>query len=159
MDIKQTITDIVNQKLINSTVYLLSVKVGGGKIAVTIESEGLVSINDCTMISRGLHSELENSSVFENYELEVSSPGMDEPLIDVRQYRKRLNQLVDVVTIDGLKQEGKLLSVNQDVGITLEIVESRKINGKKQITTITKEIKFTEIKSTVVNFSYNKILN
>lgn len=159
MDVKQTISDLVNARLNGTALYLLSVKTGGGRIAVTIESQGLISINDCTMVTRHLQSELENTNVFENYELEVSSPGMDEPLIDMRQYHKRMNQMVDVVTIDGRKQTGKLTAVNNDENIQLEITETKKIDGKKETIVIEKIIPFKEIKSTTVNFQYNKILN
>ena len=47
------------------------------------------------------------------FHLEVSSPGLDEPLKLHRQYLKNIGRKVEVLLKDGRKIEGKLLEVNE----------------------------------------------
>ena len=73
---------------------------------------------------------MEESSFFPNgdFSLEVSSPGLDEPLKLHRQYLKNIGRFVEVTGNDGIKKEGKLLTVTEEE----IIVEEEKGKGKKK---------------------------
>ena len=83
------------------------------------------------------------------FSLEVSSPGLDEPLKLNRQYKKNIGRFVEVLLNDTTKKEGKLLEATED-GI---IIEYELGKGKK------KEIKqetilFTDIKHTKIQIKF-----
>jgi ribosome maturation factor RimP len=82
--------------------------------------------------------------------LEVSSPGMDNPLKVLRQYKRRLGREVIVVKTDGERVEGIMKAADEN-GITIE--ENLK-SKKKIVETITLEIPFTEIKSTKLKLNF-----
>jgi ribosome maturation factor RimP len=98
-----------------------------------------------------LYKELEESSLFPdgNFSLEVSSPGLDEPLKKHRQYKKNVGRFVHITRNDSTVVEGKLLEANED-GVILETETGK---GKK------KEIKqetvlFTDIKTTKIQVKF-----
>jgi ribosome maturation factor RimP len=81
--------------------------------------------------------------------LEVSSPGLDEPLKLRRQYLKNIGRGVEVTRIDGEKNEGKLLQV----GETEIVVEEEKGKGKKK-ELVQHTIPFDNIKSTKIQIKF-----
>lgn len=84
-----------------------------------------------------------------NFSLEVSSPGIDEPLKLIRQYRKNIGRNVEVVLNDNTTQEGKLLDANEAF-IQLEFTEGK----NKKAVTVVKEIPFLQIKQTTVLIAF-----
>lgn len=59
--------------------------------------EEYVSTDDCEKVSRFLSDQLDRLDLIEqNYYLEVSSPGMDRPLLTQRHYDKYRGRLVEV---------------------------------------------------------------
>lgn len=99
------------------------------KIFVYIDSDTSVNIDDCVQISRHIEDELNKDEL--DFELNVSSAGLSNPLKLKRQYKKHLGQALEVLTTDGKKTKGKLTAVNQE-GIELEITEKVKLEGKKR---------------------------
>ena len=157
MNIKEQITELVEEKNASTENYLVEVKVPLGKIIVTIDHPKGVKIEDCVAINRFLHEKLDDKIVFEHYELEVGSPGMEEPLKILPQFKKRIGQNVSVVTFDGLKHTGILVSADEK---DLEINEEMTVvNGKKKEKKLKiNKIPFTDIKETRVIFSFDKII-
>jgi ribosome maturation factor RimP len=94
-----------------------------------------------------LYKRLEEAALFPNgdFSLEVSSPGLDEPLKLHRQYRKNIRRQVELVLQDGSKIEGRLVEVSED-GIIVE--ETRGKNKKKE--TINHTVLFENIKTTKI---------
>ena len=158
MNIKEQIAQLVEEKIASTENYLVEVKIGSGKIAVIIDHPKGVKIEDCVAINRYLHEKLdENSDIFEKHELEVGSPGMEEPLKILPQYKKRIGQPVSVLTFDGLKHTGVLIDADEN---GLEFDEEVAVgNGKKkEIEKKRNRILFTDIKETRVIFSFDKIV-
>ncbi len=62
---------------------------------------------------QGFAKQIEEMAMFPagDFSLEVSSPGLDEPLKMLRQYRKNIGRQVELTLQDGSKKEGKLLIV------------------------------------------------
>jgi ribosome maturation factor RimP len=89
-------------------------------IKVFIDGDEGVSIDKLTGFNRKLYRQLEEENMFPNgdFSLELSSPGLDEPLKLHRQYLKNIGRDVEVLTQEGIKKEGKLVEVN-DAGILL----------------------------------------
>jgi ribosome maturation factor RimP len=94
---------------------------------------------------------IESSGLFpaDDFSLEVSSPGLDEPLKLMRQYHKNTGRKVEVLLKDGVKTEGVLKEVT-DAGIKVE--ETRGKNKKKEI--IEHNFPFDLIKSTKIQIVF-----
>jgi ribosome maturation factor RimP len=106
-----------------------------------------LGIEKCIKINRALYKIMEEMGMYPDgdFSLEVSSPGVDEPLKLLRQYKKNIGRNVEVLLNDEVKKEGILKEVTDDT-ITIEQTEGK---GKKAVTVNT-GISFTEIKQTKV---------
>ena len=88
-----------------------------------------ITIQDCAKLSRKIINELEADYDFSTrYNLEVSSPGADQPFKVPQQFHQYLNRPVEVKTTDGKKVIGLLTTVN-DSFITVVAEDKKK---KKQ---------------------------
>ena len=152
-EIKEKIEELVNSHLKDDSICLVDVEVAGGraarKITVLIDSDQGVSIDACAKLSRSLSEDLEQLDLLEgNYSLDVSSPGLDQPLKLKRQYKKNIGRDVKVVMTSGAELKGKLVSVS-DEGIKLERKPSAKL-----MDTVEDFIDFEKIKYTKILISF-----
>lgn len=120
-------------------------------IKIFLDGDNGITIEKCIAINRALYKKLEESSLFpaDDFSLEVSSPGLDEPLKLLRQYRKNIGRKVDVLLKDGVKVEGKMTEVT-DSGIKVEEIKGK--NKKQEI--IQHELLFDSIKSTKIQIVF-----
>lgn len=115
-------------------------------IKVFVDADHGAAIDQLSKINRALYKWVEEN-LFPNgdFSIEVSSPGLDEPLKLDRQYLKNINRMVEVVLKNGLKKEGKLVSVLENE----IVVEEEKGKGKKkeliQHIILKEEIKTTKV--------------
>ncbi len=83
---------IVEQELAGSDLYLVEIELKGDErnrvIWIYIESaEGSASVDRYAKLSRTIGDAIDNQNLFKGkYRLNVSSPGTDRPLVDIRQY-------------------------------------------------------------------------
>ncbi len=128
--------------------FLVEVKITPvNNVKVYIDADEGVTIDKLAAVNRALYKKLEESGLFttDDFSLEVSSPGVEEPLKMLRQYRKNIGRKVEVVQADGVRKEGTLLQANE-TGITIE-EETGKNKHKLLIQTT---ISFRQIKHTKV---------
>ena len=120
-------------------------------IKVFLDGDNGISIEKCVFYNRILYKKIEESGMFPggDFSLEISSPGLDEPLKLLRQYRKNIGRKVEVLLKDGVKTEGKLLEVF-DENIIVE--ETRGKNKKQEI--IQHNFSFDNIKSTKIQIVF-----
>lgn len=120
-------------------------------IKIFLDGDKGLPIERCTYFNRKLYKAIEEAGWFPegDFSLEVSSPGVDEPLLLKRQYQKNIGRKVLVSTNDGVEKEGILLEVNEQ-GITLEWTEGK---GKKALQQ-QMQIAFENIKSTIVQVQF-----
>jgi len=120
-------------------------------ISVYLDGDEGVTIDKCVKLNRALYKQIVEQGVCNDGEfaLEVSSPGVDEPLLLTRQYRKNLGRVVEVTTNEGKEIEGKLLVVGDQ---EIEIEEEKGKGKKKEI--VKHVLPFSEIKSTVVKIIF-----
>lgn len=156
MTLHDEIARLTQEKIAGSPLFLVEVKVSPNKVTVYLDHPKGVGIEDCVAVSRHLQSAFDGTPVFEQHELEVSSPGMDEPLKVLPQYNKRIGRRVNVITFDGLKHTGTLVSAD-DLGIELDREIARKVNGRKQITHESVRLPFEQIKETRVIFNFDQL--
>lgn len=91
-----------------------------GKILVVLDGDDGVSIEDCANLSRKLSESLdEMPEVDENYLLEVTTPGLDQPLKLHRQYKKNIGRVLKVKMKEESKPAEGTLTAVTDSTITL----------------------------------------
>ncbi|RTL57487.1 MAG: ribosome assembly cofactor RimP [Sphingobacteriales bacterium] len=113
--------------------FLVEIKVKPtNNVKVFIDADSGISIEKCISVNRALYKKMEESGLFPNgdFSLEVSSPGLDEPLKLFRQYKKNIGRSVEVITKDGQRKEGKLIEVTED-GFIVEETKNR-LAGKNK---------------------------
>ena len=145
----KTIEGIVNEILIADPGYfLVDVKIKPtNNVKVFIDGDQGIPIEKCVQVNRALYKKIEETALFpaDDFSLEVSSPGLDEPLKLLRQYKKNIGRQVDLTLQDGSKAEGRLVEVGDD-GIIIEQTTGR--NKKKEVTNHT--FLFDNIKTTKI---------
>lgn len=120
-------------------------------VRVYLDADQGISIDKLVRYNRSLYKQIEESGMYPagEFSLELSSPGLDEPLKLNRQYHKNIGRFVEVTLNDGSKKEGKLSAVTEEE-ITIE--EEKGKNKKKEIVTHT--IPFSTIKSTKIQIKF-----
>lgn len=116
-------------------------------VRVYLDGDQGITIEKCVQYNRALYKKLEESGLFpgDDFSLEVSSPGLDEPLKMLRQYQKNIGRKVEVLLQDGARKEGRLMEVSED-GIVVE--ETKGKNKKKEV--ISHAFLFDNIKTTKI---------
>jgi ribosome maturation factor RimP len=118
---------------------------------IYLDADSGLGIEKCIKINRALYKQLEEMGVYPegDFSLEVSSPGIDEPLKMFRQYVKNIGRVVEVTIQDDSIKEGTLLGATEEQ-IEIEFTEGK---GKKAVSTKL-SIPFSEIKKTVVQIKF-----
>ncbi len=145
----QTLEKLANQVLtVRPDLFLVRMRIKPtNNIRVYIDGDNGISIDDCIKINKSMYKLIEENAYYPdgNYSLEVSSPGIDEPLILLRQYLKNISRKVEVLLTEDTKLEGILTNV-LETAIEVEVKQGK---GKKLV--IEKVvIPFSNIKSTTV---------
>ncbi|MEM6736767.1 MAG: ribosome maturation factor RimP [Bacteroidota bacterium] len=112
--IKEIVESILEEENLFLIEILIKGKIGNKKVLVFIDGDDGISIDQCSKVSRKLSAEIEAQDLIQGkYTLEVSSPGLDFPLILSRQYRKNVGRGLKVELMNGEKIEGKLIKVDE----------------------------------------------
>lgn len=98
----------------------------GGRLMVRllVDKIGGVTVHDCTRLNRQIGQALEASPAMEEpYVLEVSSPGLDRPLVTPRDFERAIGEPVEIhvrEALDGTMQiQGKLLVVQPEAVVVV----------------------------------------
>ncbi|MFT3947539.1 MAG: ribosome maturation factor [Agriterribacter sp.] len=136
----------------NAGYFLVEIKIKPtNNIKVFLDADTGVSIDKCVKYNRSLYKQIEEAGLFPNgdFSLEVSSPGLEEPLKLRRQYEKNIGRNVEIILNDGTKKEGKLTAVTD---AAVEIEEMKGKNKKKEV--IQHTILFDNIKTTKIQIQF-----
>jgi ribosome maturation factor RimP len=153
MEIVDQIRRIAEGKLEEPSQFVVDVIVssrnGPQKIMVIIDGDHGINIDDCANISRELSKVLDESSLLsEQYTLEVSTPGLDQPLKLKRQYKKNIGRKVRVKFQDKIV-EGKLLDATDE-----KIIVGHETGAGKDKIIQRVEIQFSDIDKSFVLVSF-----
>ena len=80
--------------------------------------------------------------------MEISSPGLDEPLKLRRQYLKNIGRYVEIILKSGIKKEGKLISADKEI-----VIEEEK-GSKKKKEVILHSLTYDDIKTTKIKIKW-----
>lgn len=117
------------------------------------KSSGSVAIDDCVSVSRNVEHNLDREEV--DFELHVSSAGLDKPLRVLPQYLKNVGREVEMMMNNGSKKTGVLLGATEET-LTVQTTRQEKLEGKKKKETIVEEetIPMSDIKETKIVISF-----
>jgi len=132
--------------------FLVDVKINSGNnVKVFIDADQGASIDKLVSYNRKLYRWLEEMGLFpaDNFSLEVSSPGLGEPLKLHRQYIKNVGRTVEITKTDDSKLLGKLANVDE---ASLMIEEETGKGKKKAI--VQHSVAFEAIKIITVQIKF-----
>lgn len=149
-DVLEKIRSLTEPLLEGSDMFIVNIKIKPiNNIKLYLDADEGLSISKSATINRKLYALIEAEQMFPegDFSLEVSSPGVDEPLVQQRQYKKNIGRTVLVTPNEGADILG-VLKDQDDEKIVLEV----KIPKKKETTMV--EIPLTDIKKTVVQIIF-----
>ena len=150
---KAKIVELVKEKL-DENAFLVDVQVStSNAIKVFVDSFDGLTISQCVEISRHVEHSLDREK--DDFELQVSSPGLTESFRVKEQYLKNEGREVEIVTADGTERTGLLKEVKPEF-IVLETSAREKVEGhnKKQMIVKEHQIDYSDIKSAKVVISF-----
>jgi ribosome maturation factor RimP len=107
---KQKIEGLVAEFIKGTSLFLVTVKVSNAnRILVLADKKEGITIDECAAIHRHIENGLDREA--EDFELQVSSPGLDTPFAVIDQYFKNEGRKVEVLDNDGSKYTGRLKNV------------------------------------------------
>lgn len=146
------IEKIVKKWIAGKDIFFVDLSVGSdNSIKVLLDKPEGITIEECVLISRFIEAKLDRNE--EDYELQVSSPGLDMPFRVIEQYHKNMGRKIEVLTLDETKQIGFLNKVNEK-GIELGIKERVKEGKKKKVVHKDLFFDFNQIKSAIAVIAF-----
>ena len=145
---KDHIRKLAQEHIAGTGIFLVDVRLSStGRITVLIDRPEGVTIDDCAMLSRQISNDLGEAGG--DFELNVSSPGLDMPLLVPEQFRKNEGRMVEVITHEGDRLKGVMMNVTHG-GFDLKS-ETR---IKKEVTETVRSFNFEDVKSVKVIISF-----
>lgn len=144
-EIKNRVSKLAKQIADEQGVELFDIELHGrGKLTlrVIIDKEGGVTLDDCEQFSRSLEAILDvENPIPVSYTLEVSSPGLDRPLREWKDFEKNIGKLARIVTVEKIENQnlfiGRILKVSsnflrllvdgQEIDIPLEKISKARL--------------------------------
>lgn len=128
---------------------IVSLRNNPKKLLVILDGDKGISIDDCAELSRNLSNSLDETNLVDGaFVLEVSTPGLDQPLKNRRQYVKNIGRNVKVKTKVNTV-EGKLSQVLEN---SIELLQQIGTGKKKEEKAF--EVAFEDIEKTFVLVSF-----
>ena len=125
---KEYIKGLVEEFIKGTGLFLVAVKVSSAnRITVLADKNEGITIDECVAIHRHIENNLDREK--EDFELQVSSPGLDLPFGVIEQYYKNEGRKVEVTENEGSKFSGILKNVTAG-GFELET--EVKVKGKSK---------------------------
>ncbi|PIF05821.1 MAG: ribosome assembly cofactor RimP [Draconibacterium sp.] len=152
--IEKAIIQQLAEEALEGNMFLVDVTVNERNVIhVFVDAMDGLSIEKCVKISRHIEHCLDRDD--EDFELQVSSPGLTEGFKVLKQYEKYKDKEIEVKTATGEKFVGKLTALDKD-GIELETSSRKKVEGhkKKQLVVKKHQLLFAEIEQAKAVISF-----
>lgn len=154
---RKFILELIEERIaeLDNGLYVVELSISSSNV-INVELDkikGGVSVNDCVSVSRNIEHNLDREK--QDFELHVSSAGLDKPIRHVNQYSKNVGRSFKVVMNDGEKYEGELMKLT-DTGIVIKQISLQKSVEKRRKIQVEEilELPFTEIKESKIVISF-----
>ena len=142
---KEQIIDLSSEALADSDRFVVDVTVSKSNVInLYIDADSSVTIDHCVALSRFIEGRLDRE--VEDYELSVSSAGIDYPLLKHRQLNKYIEKDLEITNNDGVKKLYKLLSFTEKLLNVQEATVKMLGKLKKTVYAEPSELSFNDIK-------------
>jgi ribosome maturation factor RimP len=134
-DVTERIVKLAGPVADEQGVWIVDVEMAGSArkptVRVFIDKEGGVTLNDCERFSRAMSALLDVEDIIPfSYVLEVSSPGLDRPLKDIRDFERSVGKLARVVTRESIANQtffvGRIMAVKENTVMLM-------VNNKEEV--------------------------
>lgn len=153
---RDDILALVREAISGTEIFLVEASVKPGNIIrVFVDEPAGISLDECVRISKAIEDGIDREK--EDFDLQVSSPGLENPLIVIQQYEKNIGNELKVITIDNQRITGELIEVDP-AGINLKAMVRVKNEGSKKSKPALQNvrIKFGDIKSAKVSLHFKE---
>lgn len=154
---KKKVEELILERIaeLDNGLFIVSLTISASNV-INVELdkyEGNVSVDDCIRVSRNVEHNLDREEV--DFELSVSSAGLDKGLRVFPQYTKNIGREVKVKLNAGGAIQGELVAAEPDQ-ITVRTERKERIEGKKKKETIIEDhlLKMEQIKETKIVISF-----
>lgn len=161
MSLKEEIERLLPAFLADNDLYVVDITIKPSKvmqkITILLDKDEGITIDECASVSRRLAAALESEEIIEgSYNLEVSSPGLDQPLRLARQYKKNLGRDLKISLSNGEIVNGKLTVAEDDHIIILPPPVKKKKAPKDapEIADPTVRIELSDISKALIQVSF-----
>lgn len=150
---KQIITELVNEAIENTDVFVVDITVStANDIVVELDSPTGVDLDFCADVNRKINDALDRDK--EDFSLEVGSASLTAPFKVRGQYEKNLGNEVEVLTGDGKKLKGVLSELSDDT-FTIEVSCKVKEPGAKRPVLVNRPVVIPFAEAKKVNYLIN----
>ena len=154
---KKKVTRLVNERIeeLDNGLFIVNIHINTNNVIhVELDKhEGGVSVDDCIRVSRNVEHNLDREE--QDFELSVSSAGLDKGLRVFPQYKKNIGRKVKVKLNEGGSIEGEMIDATPEQ-IVVQTTRKERIEGKKKKETIVEDhtLKMDEIKEAKIVISF-----
>ena len=143
---KEKIISIIESHLAENEIFMVSLSISPqNKIKLVVDKTRGITIEECIRLSRLVEGNFDRDK--EDFELEVTSPGIGQPFKVKEQYVKAQGKTIKIVCNDGTEVKGKLTSVD-DNKFVVESTKKVKTEGNKKKEEVTEsvELEYSQVK-------------
>lgn len=148
------VKELIDETIAGTDIFLVDLTISGSsKINVLVDAIGGLPISEIIKVSRGIEDNLDREE--QDFELNVSSPGLDKPLKVFKQYEKNIGRSLKITLADEgvfdakvLAVEGEEIHVELEKVITAQGAVAEEQKGNKLV------LLFADIKEAKVNISF-----
>lgn len=138
--------------LLEEDVFLVDARVKPtNNFKIFLDADKGLSLERCIKVNRALYKKIEESCMYPegDFSLEVSSPGVDEPLKLQRQFVKNIGREVLVTFPDESSRKGELMGAGEN-DFTIARTEGK---GKKALR-VEESFRYAEVKHVKVQIKF-----
>lgn len=132
---KHYLADIIEPAVKNlgfETVRILTIGDSNPTLQIMIEHQDYqkeLTVDDCALVSRAISALLdEKDPIDSRYTLEISSPGLDRPLTKIEHFRRYINYVIKLETVEPVEKrkrfKGTITAVLPSDEIVLDMDET-----------------------------------
>lgn len=117
-----------------------------------IDGQEAVTMNRLSAFTRHVSQKIDEGDFGDRkFTFEISTPGADKPLSDIRQLSKHCGRTLEIETTEGVKMDAKLIAVESN---QLHLEEQIPLKGKKTETRPL-TLDWDNIKSATIKITFN----
>ncbi len=126
----RSLKEFIGRHLEGSPFYLVEAKVApDNTVDVEIDGDQPVDMDTCVSLTAAIQEEF--GSALDDFDLTVGSAGITSPLRHPRQWQRNVGNEIEVLTLDGKKTKGALLSAGDD-SFVISVERKTKPEGAKR---------------------------